>query len=226
MDQGLKHEALYPEVDFRAGSIVRDPWIRLEPGGRVWVSSLLRRKAPAWVAAHPRSSKHRERLLRPPRQGRALCPRPREGHRPSGRSVLPRRGCLSQRPPTVTPVEEKEERGDLGVGRGAGSAVGGLHSSRDTWDVLGAPGIRAWPGSPMDHPGRGAGGGKATCDREEDEVSLRKGMWLPVPPRSKPAPQDWRVSGTLCATPSPVPVTWRAAGWGLRQRCLQCWTPG
>lgn len=47
MDQGLKHETLYPEVDFRAGSILRDPWIRLEPGGSVWVSSLLRRKAPA-----------------------------------------------------------------------------------------------------------------------------------------------------------------------------------
>lgn len=224
MDRGLKHEALYPEVDFRAGSILRDQWIRLEPGGRVWVSSLLRRKAPAWVAAHPRSSKHMERLLRPPRQGRALCPRPREGHGPSGRSVLPRRGCLSQRPPTVTRVEEKEERGDLGAGKGAGSAVGGLHSSRDTWDVLGALGIRAWPGSLRWIIW--AGGGKATCDREEDEVLLKEGMWLPVPPRPKPAPWDWRVPGTLCATPSPVPVTWRAAGWGLRQRCLQCWMPG
>lgn len=146
----------------------------------MWVSSLLRRKAPAWVAAHPRSSKHRERLLRPPRQGRALCPPAGEGHRPSGRSVPPRRGCLSQRPPTVTRVEEEEEeaeRGDLGAERAAGSVVGGLHSSRDTRDVLGAPGIGV---SPMDHPGSGAGGGKATCDREEDEVILRKGMWLPV----------------------------------------------
>lgn len=70
---------------------------------------------------------------------------PREGHGPPGRSVPPRRGCLSQRPPTVTRVEE--ERGDLGAGRGGGSTAGGLHSSRDTWDVLGAPGIRAWPGS-------------------------------------------------------------------------------
>lgn len=50
---------------------------------------------------------------------------------------------------------------------------------------------QGWAGvSPVDHPGRGAGGGKATCDREEDEVALRKGTWLPVPPHPSP---EWHL---------------------------------
>lgn len=114
---------------------------------------------------------------------------------------------MSQRPPTVTRVEEEEEeeaeRGDLGAERAAGSVVGGLRSSRDTWDVLGAPGVGV---SPMDHPGRGAGGGKATCDREEDEVTLGKGtcaVTIPIPPQ-RGGLGTLRVNPTL-ASPEPTP---------------------
>lgn len=195
---GSGFETLRPEVGFRAGSIPRDPG----SGGRVWVSSLLRRKAPAWVAAHPRSSKHRERLLRPPRQGRALCPLSRGGHGPSGRSVPPRRGCLSQWPPTVTRAQE-EERGDLGAERGAGSTPPGTRGMSSGLRGRGSAGV-----SPMDHPGREAGGGKATCDREEEEVTLRKGAWLPVlsPSPSLPSVAAWGRSERIPPWQGPNPL--------------------
>ena len=45
-----------------------------------------------------------------------------------------------------------------------------------------------------DHPGAGAGEGKATCNGEEDEVPLRKGMRFP-PPRLSPSLPDAAACG-------------------------------
>lgn len=110
---------------------------------------------------------HGEAAPASPARQSPVSPPPREGHGPSGRSVSPRRGCLSQRPPLSpewrTRRRRRRSEGSLASGGEWGAGQGGLPSSRDTWDVLG--------GLSAGSSGQGGSGGKATWDGEEEEVT-------------------------------------------------------